>query len=106
MSRFSGIRPSQHAEARERYPGVEGLRAVAAISILIVHTYYEGSRTGPPDFGHIITPHVNDLSYGVTLFSHSPVSCCIALAAALLGGASCPPFLPYLRDRALRILPA
>jgi peptidoglycan/LPS O-acetylase OafA/YrhL len=94
-------------ERRPRFPGIEGLRAVAAVSILIVHTWADGSRTGRADFGHVLNHHFNDLSYGVTLFfSLSGFLLYRPFAAALLRGDPRPGFLPYLRNRALRIIPA
>ena len=94
-------------ERRQRFPGIEGLRALAAVSILIVHTWAEGSRSGRADFGQVLNNHFNDLSYGVTLFfALSGFLLYRPFAAALLSGAPRPGFLPYLRNRALRIIPA
>jgi peptidoglycan/LPS O-acetylase OafA/YrhL len=94
-------------ERRQRFPGIEGLRALAALSILIVHTWADGSRAGRADFGRILNQHFSDLSYGVTLFfSLSGFLLYRPFAAALLRGAPRPGFFPYLRNRALRILPA
>jgi peptidoglycan/LPS O-acetylase OafA/YrhL len=94
-------------ERRQRFPGIEGLRGIAALSILIVHTWAHGSSAGRADFGRILNQHFNDLSYGVTLFfSLSGFLLYRPFAAALLRGAPRPGFFPYLRNRALRILPA
>jgi hypothetical protein len=50
-----------------------------------LHTYFEGRRTGSPDLSHILTPHVNDLSYGVTLlFLGTPVGDRVTRAGRLL----------------------
>lgn len=94
-------------ERRQRFPGIEGLRGMAALSILIVHTWADSSRAGRADFGRILNQHFNDLSYGVTLFfSLSGFLLYRPFAAALLRDAPRPGFFPYLRNRALRILPA
>ena len=47
---------------------MEGLRAIAATSILVVHTWGEASRSGPTNLGRLGNNHIGDLSYGVTLF--------------------------------------
>jgi peptidoglycan/LPS O-acetylase OafA/YrhL len=51
-----------------RLPGIDGLRAIAALSILVVHTWGEASRAGRADLGRFGNIHIVDLSYGVTLF--------------------------------------
>jgi peptidoglycan/LPS O-acetylase OafA/YrhL len=86
---------------------IEGLRAVAAWSIVIFHIWV---FTSPAVFGWNLgplTPFVSPLQSGVTLFFvlsgfllYRPV------AAALLDGQKGPATLAYLRNRALRILPA
>src|SRR6187401_3015033 len=58
-----GMRPSSGA----RLPGIEGLRAIAAGSVLLVHTWGEASTKGVPDLGRI-GAHFPDFSYGVVLF--------------------------------------
>jgi peptidoglycan/LPS O-acetylase OafA/YrhL len=89
-----------------RLPGVEGLRALAALSILVVHTWTEAAPHGRPDFGRIGT-HLNDLSFGVTLFfTLSGFLLYRPFARAIVNGRARPSFARYLRNRALRILPA
>jgi peptidoglycan/LPS O-acetylase OafA/YrhL len=90
-----------------RLPGIEGLRAIAAGSILIFHGWRYGSPDQPPpQFGPLtsIMPH---LSLGVILFF------CLSgfllyrpFAAAVLRATPGPSIRTYLRNRALRILPA
>jgi peptidoglycan/LPS O-acetylase OafA/YrhL len=83
------------------------MRAVAALSILVVHTWEEASAAGRPDFGGLIGSHINDLSYGVTVFfSLSGFLLYRPFAAALLRDGERPRITNYLRNRALRILPA
>jgi peptidoglycan/LPS O-acetylase OafA/YrhL len=90
-----------------RFPGVDGLRALAALSIVIVHTWSEASKSGHPDFGRVVNDHVGDFSYGVTLFfTLSGFLLYRPFAAALLRGDAAPSIRKYLRNRALRILPA
>jgi peptidoglycan/LPS O-acetylase OafA/YrhL len=90
-----------------RLPGIEGLRAIAAGSILIFHSWRYGSPDqSPPQFGPLtsILPH---LSLGVILFF------CLSgfllyrpFAAAVLRATPGPSIRVYLRNRMLRILPA
>jgi peptidoglycan/LPS O-acetylase OafA/YrhL len=90
-----------------RLPGIEGLRAIAAGSILIFHGWRYGSLDqSPPQFGPLtsIMPH---LSLGVILFF------CLSgfllyrpFAAAVLRATPGPSIRNYLRHRVLRILPA
>jgi peptidoglycan/LPS O-acetylase OafA/YrhL len=101
--RVRGVPPS----TGRRLPGIEGLRAIAATSILIVHTWGEASRNGTADLGRIGNNHIGDLSYGVTLFfALSGFLLYRPFVRALLASESRPAFRKYLRNRALRILPA
>ena len=101
--RVAGVVPSRG----RRLPGVEGLRAIAAASILIVHTWGEASPMGTPNLGSIGNNHIGDLSYGVTLFfALSGFLLYRPFAGALLRSEPRPAFTKYLRNRALRILPA
>lgn len=93
--------------ARGRILGIEGLRAVAAVTILVLHTWSEASPTARPSFGRLIDHHIGDLSYGVTLFfSLSGFLLYRPFAAALLRDGERPAITKYLRNRVLRILPA
>jgi peptidoglycan/LPS O-acetylase OafA/YrhL len=90
-----------------RLPGIEGLRAVAAMSVLVYHVYSYGAPDGrPPDLGPAggLFPK---LSLGVVLFF------CLSgfllyrpFAAAVLRQQPRPNVGRYFRNRALRIVPA
>jgi peptidoglycan/LPS O-acetylase OafA/YrhL len=90
-----------------RLPGIEGLRAIAASSILVYHCWFYGSPDGsPPSLGPLtgILPH---LTLGVILFfSLSGFLLYRPLAAAAMRATPGPSIRRYLRNRALRILPA
>jgi peptidoglycan/LPS O-acetylase OafA/YrhL len=90
-----------------RLPGIEGLRAIAAGSIVVYHCWRysspsgSGLHLGPADrvFSH--------LPVGVTLFfTLSGFLLYRPFAAALVRGQPGPSYAAYLRNRALRILPA
>jgi peptidoglycan/LPS O-acetylase OafA/YrhL len=89
-------------------PGVEGVRAVAAVSVLIFHCWQYGTD-GPTraDLGLVnrfVLPH---LSLGVTLFfSLSGFLLYQPFVAAAVSGSPFPKVGSYFRNRALRILPA
>ena len=89
-----------------RLPGIEGLRAVAASAVVLHHVWVfdGGVRIGEDGGADVI---FLNLALGVTLFFalsgfllYRPFAAAIARAEAL-------PSIPaYLRNRALRILPA
>ncbi len=90
-----------------RLTGIEGLRAVAAVSILVFHCWLftaSGKASwviGP--FGALMWP----LESGVTLFFVlSGFLLYRPIAAAIIAGRPRPSVRRYLRNRALRILPA
>jgi peptidoglycan/LPS O-acetylase OafA/YrhL len=98
-----------HAPGRAApIPGVEGVRAVAAVSVLVFHCWMYGTD-GPSraDLGLVnrfVLPH---LSLGLTLFfSLSGFLLYQPFVAAVLSGSPFPKVGSYLRTRALRILPA
>jgi peptidoglycan/LPS O-acetylase OafA/YrhL len=89
-----------------RLPHVEGARALAAGSIVVYHVWRYGSETGPVALGPFgrLMPH---LPLGVTLFfTLSGFLLYRPFAAALLRARPRPDLAAYLRNRALRILPA
>jgi peptidoglycan/LPS O-acetylase OafA/YrhL len=91
-----------------RIPGVEGARALAAVSVLVYHCWWYGAE-GPSraDLGLVnrfVLPH---LPLGVTLFfSLSGFLLYQPFVAAALDGSPFPKVGTYFRKRALRILPA
>jgi peptidoglycan/LPS O-acetylase OafA/YrhL len=98
-----GVRPSFGS----RLPGIEGMRAIAASSVLVYHVWLlsgpDGSHAnvGPLD---LVLP---DLAFGVTLFfTLSGFLLYRPYVASLLRGKSLPPARGYFRNRALRIVPA
>jgi peptidoglycan/LPS O-acetylase OafA/YrhL len=103
MPARSILRPSTGA----RLPGIEGLRALAASSIVLYHCWRysapigQGFHFGPVDriFLH--------LPLGVTLFfTLSAFLLYRPFAAAVIRERPLPRVAPYLRNRGLRILPA
>jgi peptidoglycan/LPS O-acetylase OafA/YrhL len=91
-------------EPRGRLPGIEGLRALAAAAILVHHTWAGGFQPGAESRASAV---FLNLAFGVTLFFalsgfllYRPFATSIARAAPL------PDLRDYLRNRALRILPA
>lgn len=98
----SGIRPSLGS----RLPGIEGLRAVAACSILVLHTWSYAERARSVDLGDL-NRFIPDLSFGVILFfTLSGFLLYRPFAAAILRSGQLPSLRRYFRNRALRILPA
>jgi peptidoglycan/LPS O-acetylase OafA/YrhL len=97
----SAITPS----SGRRLAGIEGLRALAATSIVVVHTW--GLAPGGQPRLHGLGPHLNDLSFGVTLFfTLSGFLLYRPFANALIRRAERPSYSRYLRNRVLRIAPA
>src|ERR671910_1047400 len=89
-------------------PGVEGVGAIAAVSVLIFHCWRYGAEGGSrADLGLVnrfVLPH---LPLGVTLFfSLSGFLLYQPFVAAALSGSPFPKVGSYFRNRALRILPA
>jgi len=88
-------------------PGIEGLRALAACSVLVYHVWRFGAPNGErPDLGVLssVMPH---LWHGVTLFFVlSGFLLYRSFAAAALRGTAAPNIVRYAGKRALRILPA
>lgn len=90
-----------------RLAGMEGFRAIAAMSVLVYHVYYYAAPDGRAvDLG-VFTKIVDNFRAGVTLFFvlSGFLLYRVFVGAALRGG-SMPSVRQYLRNRALRILPA
>jgi peptidoglycan/LPS O-acetylase OafA/YrhL len=87
--------------------GVEGLRAVAASSILVYHVWLYSSPSGEVDIGYLSRFAVPHLPVGVTLFfALSGYLLYRPIATSILASGRVPSIRNYLRNRALRILPA
>jgi len=88
-----------------RLVGIEGLRAFAAISVLAHHTVTHAPVE--PDLGSIGRWAVPNLASGLTLFfTLSGFLLYRPFAAAVMRNEPLPSARAYLRNRALRILPA
>jgi peptidoglycan/LPS O-acetylase OafA/YrhL len=97
-----GVRPSTGA----RLPGIEGLRAIAACSILVFHVWSLQPVPPTADLG-LLDRFMPDLAFGVVLFfTLSGFLLYRPFAAAILRNDRRPGIVSYLRNRALRILPA
>jgi len=98
---LEGVAPSWGARLR----GVEGLRALAATSVLIHHTVTHADvRSGLGTFGKWAVPN---LASGLTLFfTLSGFLLYRPFASAVMHSRPMPSTRAYLRNRALRILPA
>src|SRR5262245_5006866 len=101
------MRPRPPQTFGARLPGIEGLRAIAAMSVLVYHVYSYGAPNGrPPDLGPL-SGLFPKFSLGVVLFfSLSGFLLYRPFAAAVLRGEPGPGVRRYLRNRALRIVPA
>jgi peptidoglycan/LPS O-acetylase OafA/YrhL len=90
-----------------RLPGIEGVRAIAAGSILVFHVWLYSSPDGALVNLGRIGSFVPDLQFGVALFfALSGFLLYWPFAGGILRGDGGPGIRRYLRNRALRILPA
>ena len=98
----SGPRPASSG----RFPGVDGVRALAAGSIVLYHSWQLTDL--PAAINTPLTYHVfRQLALGVTLFfTLSGFLLYRPFAASILRGTEPPRARRYLRNRALRIVPA
>ena len=89
-----------------RLAGIEGIRAIAATSVLVYHVYLNGAPDARPvDLG-VATKPVENLRAGVTLFFVlSGFLLYRVFVAAALRGLPMPSVREYLRNRALRFCP-
>jgi peptidoglycan/LPS O-acetylase OafA/YrhL len=93
---------------RSRLVGIEGLRGLAAGSILVYHVWlYSQPRRYLADYGPLSRYVFPQLPLGVTLFfTLSAFLLYRPIAAAVVDGVPRPRPGPYLLNRGLRILPA
>jgi peptidoglycan/LPS O-acetylase OafA/YrhL len=91
-----------------RIEGVEGLRALAAVSIVVYHVWVaSGPSESPVSLGPISRHLLPNLQVGVTLFfTLSGFLLYRRFAERILRCEPRPSFRSYFRNRALRILPA
>ena len=97
---------AEAASSSTRLPGIEGLRAAAASAIVVIHVWlYDGG-----ELLGATTPAATvmwNLSLGVTLFfALSGFLLYRPFAAAIARGDGLPDLVQYVRNRALRIVPA
>jgi peptidoglycan/LPS O-acetylase OafA/YrhL len=98
-----GVLPS----SGQRLPGIEGLRAIAAGSVLVYHAWLYSPGNPEPDLGRFLDTLMADLAYGVVLFfTLSGFLLYRPFAASILRVERMPDIRRYLRNRGLRILPA
>ena len=84
-------------------PALDGLRALAVLAVLLTHVGFQTGRTVEGTVGAVLSR----LDIGVTLFFLlSGFLLYRPFAAAHVGAAPAPRLRAYLRNRALRILPA
>jgi peptidoglycan/LPS O-acetylase OafA/YrhL len=103
--------PLEHAVGPSfgrRLTGIEGMRALAALTIVVYHVWLYASPgdAEPASLGYF-TRFIPDFAFGVTLFfALSGFLLYRPFVSALLREKTRPSFPQYLRNRALRILPA
>jgi peptidoglycan/LPS O-acetylase OafA/YrhL len=97
-----------HPAFSRRLAGIEGLRGVAIASVLLYHVWLiSPPRRDPIHLGWLGTHVFPQLGNGVTLFfALSGFLLFLPFATAALRGNPRPEFDAYLKNRALRILPA
>lgn len=95
------------AVAVARFPTFEGLRALAALGVLVFHAAGLTEVTTGPDAGAGAGAWLNHLSVGVSVFFVlSGFLLFRPMVEAHLRGVPGPPVVPYLVRRAVRIYPA
>jgi len=101
-------RAGDHAPGGLRLDAIDGLRAVAAGSVLVYHVWRFAAPDGrTEELGALSTHVLPHLWHGVTLFFVlSGFLLYRPFAAAALRGTRAPSVTAFLRNRALRILPA
>jgi peptidoglycan/LPS O-acetylase OafA/YrhL len=115
--RLSGLRYVRDiAAARSQTPqpsfgsrlhGIEGLRALAACSVLVYHSWLYSAPDGHRVQIWPLTAVLPDLAFGVVLFfTLSGFLLYRPFAASILRGKPMPSVRRYLRNRVLRIAPA
>ena len=105
---LSAVRPDSPLKATKHIAGIEGTRAIAALSILVYHAWLAaGPSENPVSAGWLSEYVLPNLAVGVTLFfTLSGFLLYRRFAQDILRGEGHPSFRPYFVNRALRILPA
>jgi peptidoglycan/LPS O-acetylase OafA/YrhL len=100
--------PSTRPSSGTRLPGIEGLRGLAAVSIVLVHTWSTSMPHGVVlGIGSRMADTLSTLSVGVTLFfTLSGFLLYRQFVAPIARGTSRLPISAYLHNRVLRIAPA
>lgn len=100
----AGVRPTFGS----RLSGIEGMRALAAGSIVVYHTWlYAPPGSGSTVLGRRVDMVMPNLAFGVALFfTLSGFLLYRPFAASIIREERLPDVRRYLRNRALRILPA
>ena len=93
-----------------RLAGLDGVRAVAAILVVVYHVSLDAGRTGNGNgfvgYGHL-APVLSELKSGVTIFFViSGLVLYLPFARALVSGSALPDWRVYTRRRIVRIVPA
>jgi peptidoglycan/LPS O-acetylase OafA/YrhL len=100
-------RTTDRVKTTDRFAGVDGLRAVAALAVVLYHTWRYSAPSGAPfDLG-AFTPAFAQMQVGVTLFfAISGFLLYRGFAASILRDRGPPDYLQYFCNRILRIFPA
>ncbi len=95
-----------HPAFTRRLSGIEGLRGIAAASVVVFHVW-TNSAAASFHFGWLGHIRLSQSRPGVQLFfALSGFLLYLPFAAAALRSQARPSFVAYLRNRALRIFPA
>jgi peptidoglycan/LPS O-acetylase OafA/YrhL len=90
-----------------RLRGIEGLRGLAACSVLVYHSWLYSAPDNHPVQVSLVTGLLHGLAFGVVLFfTLSGFLLYKPYVASILRGKPMPSARAYLRNRALRIAPA
>jgi peptidoglycan/LPS O-acetylase OafA/YrhL len=107
VGRDDPAKPPGPGPPPRRLVGIDGLRGVAALSVLAYHVWLYAPGSRPEVLGGVTDAVLPRLALGVTLFfTLSGFLLWRPVAAALTTGAPLPSVRVYMRNRVLRIVPA